>query len=103
MPGLPFAVGGPSRNVNGLPASLRASIELEKVPSSPQSSIKEFSRDTGSRSPAGFGTPIGNATDDAVLNMTRSPEGRLEALVAFNKVNRDDQSCRKPPQFRLAV
>ena len=81
IPGRPFAVGGPSRKVKGLAPSRRASIVASKVPSSLQVSIKVLSKATGSRSPAGLGTPIGPATYGAVLKMPRSPIGRIRYLA----------------------
>jgi hypothetical protein len=62
IPGLPFAVGGPSKKVNGELSSILDSMDLENVPSSCQISIKEFSSPTGSSSPGEAGTLIGQAT-----------------------------------------
>lgn len=61
MPGLPLAVGGPSRNVNGESFSLLDSIDSENVDSSSQIFIRELSSETGSSSPGDEGTVISHS------------------------------------------
>ena len=80
IPGLPFAVGGPSRKVKGDAPSRRASMLWANVFSSLQACIRAVSRATGSSSPAGFGTTIGRATCGRVLKLRGSPKGRLGRL-----------------------
>ena len=53
-PGLPLAVGGPSRKINGAPLSLLV-IDDTKAPSSFQMLRRLFSSSTLSNSPAGDG------------------------------------------------
>ena len=69
IPGLPFAVGGPSRNVNVDSSFLRDSMDLGKVPSSFHFFIRELSSITGSKPPGETGTLIGQATYVFVLNL----------------------------------
>jgi hypothetical protein len=54
IPGLPFAVGGPSKKMKGAP-SLLESIEFWNAFSSLHVFSKAVSRETASSSPAGFG------------------------------------------------
>ena len=74
MPGFPFAVGGPSRNVNGDPLALLSSIDLRNVPSESHNSINAVSRATGSSSPGVGGTTMRAATDLFVLNLRGAEE-----------------------------
>ena len=87
IPGFPFAVGGPSRKVNGVAPSRRASMLWANVFSSLQICIRLVSRETGSRSPAGLGAAIESSTCVSFLNVRESPKGRLVLFARFQRVS----------------